>query len=241
MTEDQGKPAVDWGAIAKLAGGLAHEIKNPLSTINVNLQLLEEEMAEPQTAREKRAARKVKALRSEVQRLSHILEDFLRFMRLGTLELEPTDLNDLAAEIVEFVEPKLARLDIRLRKQFEPDLPTCLADPRLLKQAILNVILNAQEAMPEGGELILRTSSRDRRVTVDVIDTGPGVSDDVRDRMFDAFFSTKEEGSGLGLALTRQIIDQHGGDVELQSELGKGTHFVIRLPAHESSTEPEAR
>ncbi len=235
MTEDLGKPALDWEAIATLAGGLAHEIRNPLSTITMNLQLLEEEMAEPQTAREKWAARKITALGREVHRLSRTLDDFLRFMQLGKLELKPTDINELAAEVIEFIEPKLASMNISLRHHLAADPPLCLADHRLLKQALLNLVLNAQEAMPEGGELILRTSRADGKVTIDLIDTGPGVSEEARDRIFDAFFSTKEEGTGLGLALARQIVDQHGGGIDLHSEPGKGTHFIIQLPAHTPS------
>jgi signal transduction histidine kinase len=236
------QPANSWESLAALAGELAHEIKNPLSTIKLNLQLLEEDWADPKTPREKRTARKLQVLQKEVQRLTQTLEDFLRFIRVGALSLQPTDVNELIAEIAEFVEPELARTSVGLREQYFPDLPRCLADPKILKQAILNVILNAQQAMPQGGELILRTSRTGENgefVAVDIIDTGSGIPENVKDKIFDVFFSTKKEGSGLGLAVTRRIVEQHGGTITFQSEPGKGTNFTIRIPACMCTDRPD--
>ncbi len=228
-----------WAYIAALAGELAHEIKNPLSTIKLNLQLLEEEWAAPKTPREKRTIRKLQILQKEVQRLTQTLDDFLRFTRVEQSRLLPTDINELAAEIAEFIEPELARSSIQLREQYTPGLPRLLADPKLLKQAILNIILNAQQAMPQGGELFLRTSSAAGQVAIEIIDTGPGIPENTRDKVFDVFFSTKKEGSGLGLAVTRRIVEQHGGTVTFQSEPGKGTDFIIRIPACECDKPPD--
>jgi len=236
MPTNQSTSTDGWRYIAAVAGGLAHEIKNPLGTITLNLQLLEEDWADPQTPKERRTCRKLQVIQKEVQRLTKTLEDFLRFARAEDLQLEPTDINDLAAEIAEFVEPELARANIELREQYSQDLPRCMADPRLLKQALLNVILNAQQAMPKGGEFILRTAPADGAVNIEVIDTGTGIPPGIQDKVFDAFFSTKEKGSGLGLATTKRIVEQHGGTVSFHSEPGKGTDFVIRIPA--CHTEP---
>ena len=225
-----------WEYVATLAGGLAHEIRNPLSTIKLNLQLLQEDWADPQTPKEKRTSRKLRVLESEVQRLAQTLDDFLRFIRVDRLQLEPTDINELAAEVAEFVEPELARTKTELREQYAQNLPRCAADPKLLKQAMLNVILNAQHAMPDGGELILRTSHANGTVNVDIIDTGQGVPKGVKGKLFDAFFSTKKDGSGLGLTMTKRIVDQHGGTIDFHSEPGKGTDFVIRIPLCEEET-----
>jgi len=231
MPTNKPTSAGGWQYITAVAGGLAHEIKNPLSTINLNLQLLEEEWADPQTPKERRTCRKLQILQKEVQRLTQTLEDFLRFTRAEKLQLQPTDVNDLAAEIAEFIEPELARAKIELLEQYSQDLPKCMTDPRLLKQAILNVILNAQQAMPEGGEFILRTSLAGGAVNIEVIDTGGGIPQGVQDKVFDVFFSTKEKGSGLGLPMTKRIVEQQGGTVTFHSEPGRGTDFVIRIPA----------
>lgn len=231
MGTERGKADGGWEYIARLAGALAHEIKNPLSTIKLNLQLLEEEWGSPKTPKERRTVRKLRVLSEEVQRLTQTLDDFLRFIRVERIQPKPTELNELAGEVAEFVEPELARAGIELREQYAENLPTCMADAKRLKQAILNVILNAQQAMPEGGELILRTSRGDDAVQIEVIDTGDGISAAVQDKVFDAFFSTKKEGTGLGLAVTKRIVEQHGGSIRFHSDPGKGTDFVISIPA----------
>jgi signal transduction histidine kinase len=230
----------DWEYITALTAGLAHEIKNPLSTINMNLQLLQEEWADPKTPKESRTGRKLQTVQNEIQRLTHTLEDFLRFVRSEELTLEATDINTVLGEIAEFVEPELARANIELREQHSADLPKCMADPKLLKQAILNPILNAQQAMPDGGQIILRSSYEDGEVRIDVIDTGRGISEAVRDKVFDVFFTTRQDGVGLGLAMTRRLIEQHSGRVDFHSEPGKGTDFIIRLPAGVDPTEGPA-
>jgi signal transduction histidine kinase len=230
MRANEPKFGGDWEALATLTAGLAHEIKNPLSTINMNLQLLQEEWANPKTPKESRTYRKLQTLQGEVQRLKHTLEDFLRFIRSEALECEPTDINELLADVAEFVEPELARAGIELREQYSAELPPCMADPRLLKQAILNPILNAQQAMPQGGQILLRSSREAHWLRVDIIDNGPGIPDSIRDKVFAPFFTTRPDGVGLGLAMTTRIIEQHHGRMDLQSAPGKGTDFIIRLP-----------
>ncbi len=225
------EPDNGWEYIAALAGSLAHEIKNPLSTINLNLQLLQEDWADPKTQKERRTLRKLEVLQRETERLRQTLEDFLRLVRAQKPQKELLDINDLVAEIAEFVEPELARAKIDLVEQYSPGLPKCMADPKLLKQALLNVILNAQQATPQGGQIILRTSSSQGLVHVEVIDTGHGIDERIRSKVFDAFFSTKEDGSGLGLPMTKRILEQHGGTVRFQTAPGKGTDFVLSLPA----------
>ncbi len=220
-----------WEYVATLAGSLAHEIKNPLSTINLNLQLLQEDWADPKTQKERRTLRKLEVLQQEAQRLRQTLEDFLRLVRAQKPEVEPLDINDLVAEIAEFVEPELARTKIVLLEQYAPGLPKCMADPKLLKQALLSVILNAQQATPQGGQIILRTSSSGGFVHTEVIDTGRGIDERIRGKVFDAFFSTKDGGSGLGLPMTKRILEQHGGNVRFETDTGKGTNFILSIPA----------
>jgi signal transduction histidine kinase len=217
--------------IAQLAGGLAHEIRNPLSTLSLNLDLLAEDFQQAETPRERRARQRVDRLKREVQRLHDILENFLRFARVQEVKLAPTDLNTLVEELCDFYEPQAATQGIVLRTHFASGLPLLGLDAPLFKQAVLNLMLNAEHAMPQGGELILTTRGDGRSVVLDVIDTGVGMSEEVRSKIFDPFFSTRPGGSGLGLPTTRKIVEAHGGRLEVQSVPGKGSRFSIRLPA----------
>ncbi len=219
-----------YAEISQLAGGLAHEIRNPLSTLSLNLDLLLEDFQNPETVRDRRVLQRVERLRHEVHRLFGILENFLRFARVQDLKLEPTELNAIVDDLRDFYEPHATTKGIVIRTSFAPDLPSVRIDRDLFKQAILNLILNGQHAMPSGGELILTTGQDGRWIVLDVIDTGVGMTEEVRAHIFDAFFSTRSEGSGLGLPTTRKIVEAHGGTIHVQSEPGKGSKFTIRLP-----------
>jgi two-component system sensor histidine kinase HydH len=222
-----------YAEISELAGGLAHEIRNPLSTLSLNLDLLAEDFEKPESARDRRALQRVERLRNEVNRLQGIVENFLRFARVQDLELVPTDLNGVVDELRDFYEPTAGTRGVVIRTQFERDLPLALIDVDLFNQALLNLILNADHAMPSGGDLILTTRHEGVWILLDVTDTGTGMSEDVRSRIFQAFFSTRPAGSGLGLPTTRKIVEAHGGTIQVQSEPGKGSQFTIRLPVYD--------
>jgi len=222
-----------YAEISELAGGLAHEIRNPLSTVSLNLDLLFEDFQNAESPRDRRVLQRIERLRHEVHRLSAVLESFLRFARVQDLKLEPTDLNAIIDEIRDFSEPHAATKGIVIRTSFAADLPSIGIDRDLFKQALLNLILNAQHAMPSGGELILTTRREEPWIVLDVIDTGVGMTEEVCARIFDAFFSTRSGGSGLGLPTTRKIVEAHGGAIHVRSEPGKGSQFTIRLPIHE--------
>jgi len=218
-----------YAEIAQLAGGLAHEIRNPLSTMGLNLDLLAEEFPSPENPRDRRIVQKIERIRREAHRLQGILEDFLRFARGQELRRTRLDLNALVDELRDFCEPQCAVLGILIRTQYE-DLPPIPLDGDLFKQALLNLILNAQKAMPDGGELMLRTRLEGNTAVLDVIDTGCGMDEDLQAKVFNAFFSTRAGGSGLGLPTTRKIVEAHGGTILLRSEPGKGSQFTVRLP-----------
>jgi len=216
--------------IAELAGGLAHEIRNPLSTMSLNLDLLAEEFQHPEDQRTRRVLQKIERLRRESQRLQDILENFLRFARVQDLRREPADLNQTVEELRDFFEPQAMAQGIVIRTQYEPDLPRMTLDTELFRQALLNLFINARQAMPDGGELLLRTRREGNWNCLEVTDTGFGMSEDVRSRVFDAFYSTRAGGSGLGLPTTRKIVEAHGGTIQVRSEPGKGSQFLIRMP-----------
>jgi two-component system, NtrC family, sensor histidine kinase HydH len=219
-----------YAEISQLAGGLAHEIRNPLSTLSLNLDLLAEDFQNPETTRDSRVRQRVDRLQHEVRRLHAILESFLRFARVQDLNLETADLNAVIDDLQDFFEPHAGTKGIVIRTRFAPDLPGLELDRDLFKQAVLNLVLNAEHAMPSGGELILTTRYEEPWVVLDVIDTGKGMPESVRAKIFDAFFSTKPGGSGLGLPTTRKIIEAHGGTIRVQSEPGKGSQFTVKLP-----------
>jgi two-component system sensor histidine kinase HydH len=218
-----------YAEIAQLAGGLAHEIRNPLSTMRMNLDLLAEDFQNPQDPRDRRALQKIERVRKESHRLEAILEDFLRFARVQELRTRLTDLNAVVDEVRDFCEGQGIAQGIVTRAIYDPGLPPVALDGELFKQALLNLILNAQHAMPDGGELILATRRDDGCAVLDVIDTGVGIPPEVQPRIFDAFYSTRPGGSGLGLPTTRKIVEAHDGTISVESEPGRGSRFTIRL------------
>lgn len=220
----------DWDLVTAMAAGLVHEIKNPLSTINLNLQLLREDWEDAATVKEARTLKKIQVLQREVERLKGILEDFLRYARVTELDLEPAQLNEVVKSVLEFLAAELTESRIEVRTSLDPNLPLCRIDREFLKQAVLNLCLNAEHAMPEGGELLVKTQADGPDVRLEITDTGVGMSPEAQDKAFRPFYSTKKGGTGLGLATTRRIIQQHGGSIRFHSELGKGTSFQIRLP-----------
>jgi two-component system, NtrC family, sensor histidine kinase HydH len=222
-----------YAEIARLAGGLAHEIKNPLSTMSLNLDLLVEDFQGAESQRDKRVLQKLERVRKETERLNDIVEDFLRFAKVQDLKVEPSDLNDVVDDLRDFCEPQAMGQGIVIRTQYDPDLPMVPLDVDLFKQALWNLILNAQHAMPDGGDLMLQTRLEGDCAVLDVTDTGVGMTPDVAAKVFDAFYSTKAGGSGLGLPTTRKIVEAHGGSISLQSEPGQGSRFTLRLPLGE--------
>ncbi len=229
-TEAHQKLVDQYSEIARLAGGLAHEIKNPLSTIRMNMDLLAEDFRGSDAPRDRRALGKVVTVLRECTRLEKILEDFLHFARGRRLELEPTDLNEPVRQVLEFFRPKAAEAQIELSEYLAADLPTVLVDAEALHGALLNLMLNAEQAMPDGGQLVVRTYARAEGVGLDLIDNGCGMDAETQARIFDAFYSTKRNGSGLGLPIAKKIIEAHGGVVAVDSAPGHGTRFTISLP-----------
>jgi signal transduction histidine kinase len=220
-----------YAELAELAGGFIHEIKNHLSTLGLNLQLLAEDFQEPQSLRERRALERIQRLQGECERLVDVSNDFLRFARVKDLDLVPSDLAAPIEEMIDFFGPTARQANIEIKCYLPADLPTVRLDRDIFKQALLNLMLNAEQAMPNGGELTIQATAAPGEVCLDLIDTGAGMPPEVLDRVFQPFFSTKAGGTGLGLPTTRKIIVAHGGTLDVQSEVGRGTKFTIRLPA----------
>jgi two-component system sensor histidine kinase HydH len=228
--------------IAELAGGLAHELRNPLSTMMINLKLLAEDLSDTDASPEdvrRRALLKVDTLRREAERLQSLFDDFLNLTGPCRLQRAKTDLNAVVARLIEFFEPLAHSEGIEVRTVGTQNPLVCPVDEKLLSQALLNIVVNAQQAMPEGGELTLTTAVEGDQAVLTVSDTGVGIAQSDRERILRPFFSTKASGNGLGLSLTRRVIQEHGGTLSFESELGRGTTFTIRLPLHPPDPDAE--
>ncbi|MBU0717401.1 MAG: two-component sensor histidine kinase [Planctomycetes bacterium] len=219
--------------MAELAGGLAHELRNPLSTIMINLRLLAEDLQDGRPDADdvrRRALLKVETLRREAERLQNLFDEFLALASPPRLQNRLVDLNGVVKHLVEFFEPLAHSKGIEIQVHVDKSPLTCSADERLLSQALLNIAVNAQEAMPDGGILRIELAHDGKIATVSVSDTGVGISGDDGQRIFQPFYSTKAGGTGLGLSITRRIIREHGGELSFESELGRGSTFRISLP-----------
>jgi signal transduction histidine kinase len=214
--------------LGTLTGGLAHEIKNPLSTVQLNLQLLREDLPTDHPSYSRLSSR-LGTVQQETARLREILDDFLRYAGRIELDRKETDLAELLGELVDFFAPQaqVSRVQLRLMSNGPVKAPV---DAKLIKQAVLNLMINATHAMPNGGELILGASTDGKHAILEITDTGTGIPADALSRIFQAYYSTKKGGTGLGLAMAKRIVDEHGGSMTVESEEGKGSRFRIRLP-----------
>ena len=216
-------------AVGKMAAMITHEVRNPLSSIGLNTELLEDELAPD--ADEARAL--CRAITHEVDRLTAITEEYLAFARLPKPKIGSEPVNTLVTALASFVREDLAARKVELVVEPSAGDPIALVDPAQLRQCLINLVRNAADAVATngGGHIWLRTRRLDKRVAIEVADDGIGIAPELLPRLFDQFFSTKDGGSGLGLALTQQIVKDHGGELAVESTVGKGTTFTVLLPA----------
>lgn len=219
-------------SLGALAAGLAHEVKNPLSTMSVNLQLLAEDFKDGSTPRDLRTVRRAHLLLQEVRRLDGIVNDFLTLARGYEVKPETVDLQLLLMNLLAFVDAENDTLGIAAHASYDPQARLVVADPKFLRLALSNLVVNAQQAMTgAGGELLVETRAAGPEVEVRITDTGPGIPADKLDKIWQPFYSTKDGGTGLGLPTTRRILEELGGDISVFSEVGRGTRFTVRVPA----------
>jgi two-component system, NtrC family, sensor kinase len=217
-------------AVGKIAAQITHEVRNPLSSIGLNAEMLEDELSALPKDRVGEATALARAIVKEVDRLTEITEEYLRFARLPRPKLEREDLGAIVSSLVAFMRPELETRGITVDAKIDASLPPVAADEHQLRQALLNLLRNAAEAMNGGGTLTVIARTLDARALEMIVsDTGQGIAPEHLAKIFDPFFSTKEGGTGLGLALTQQIIAEHGGRIDVKSEIGRGTTFTVRL------------
>jgi signal transduction histidine kinase len=241
-TPGEENPAVREQENFHLVGSLAHEIKNPLSTIKINLKLIAEDLQAFRRSRRPAAGtnlpddttlasavRKIDIIKKEADRLEQTLDGFLRFTDSIQPQLARGDINGLVSDMIDFYTPQAFGHSIVIRHLLYPQPLVCRIDANLLKQALLNLFINAQHAMEKGGELMVRTEKSGSFAVISVSDTGVGIGQEDLPKIFDGF-SFRQGGRGLGLPIVKKIVDVHNGSITVESLSGKGTCFTIKLP-----------
>jgi len=213
-------------AIGRLTAGVGHEVKNPINAIVVHLELLRSKVMDDTSA-----ARHLEIIQSEIHRLDRVVQTLVDFSRPVELQLRDHDLRDIVSSVLMLSSAEFETRNVSVTSEL-PDHPvTVRVDADLLKQAMLNVVLNGAQAMPSGGELAVRLTGDARAAILKIEDHGEGIPNEIRDRIFDLYFTTKREGSGIGLAMTYRILQLHHGQLDVESKLGKGSTFTLRIPA----------
>lgn len=226
----EGEPSQVPDLIETLAAGVAHEVRNPLNSVQINLSILEQEVREAVPDREAHVFEVLRKIAGEVKRLDDFVAEFLRFARLPGLSVERVAVAPLVTDLAAFIAAEYTKKGVAL----DVDLlgaDTALVDGFQLKQALLNLLLNALQATPSGGQVVVRTSAGEDCLVVTVIDDGEGMSSETCEKAFTPFFTTREEGTGLGLPLVRRIAEQHKGTIEISSAEGRGTTVTMVFPA----------
>jgi len=212
--------------IALLSGGLAHEIRNHLNALGTYLSLLRKSAAQENGE----LLERVKKLEQAATALDELMNDFLTLTRPASDKLERVDLAKLAAEVTEFLSLDLEQSSVEVHLETDRGVPPVVGDRGKLRRVILNLLVNARQAMPQGGKIAVRLRSNDSKVAMDIEDSGCGIPPEEQPRIFEAFFSTKSEGTGLGLAVVKRTLEDLGGSISFESQVGRGTTFHLTLP-----------
>ncbi len=223
-------------SLTTLAAGVAHEIKNPLGSMGIHLQLIHKKIAGKECIDAKDIAQHLGVIAEEVDRLNRIVVDFLFAVKPMDTRLEDGDINRVIEELIDFVKPELDQAGVSIETDLSTTLPLLRIDARYIKQAVLNLIKNAVAAMPGGGTLRVQTLRSGDEVLLRISDTGTGIPEEIMDKIFEPYFTTKPFGTGLGLTIVFKIAKEHFGDITVSSRMGEGTTFTISLPVPQKET-----
>ena len=216
--------------VGKMSAQVAHSIRNPLSAINLSAELLGDELSQFKKADTSEAWALLKSVKAEVDILSQVTDDYLKFVRMPSSERVPLNCNEMIDDLLNFHAEIAASRKIRIERELAQDLPDALLDETQMRVAIENLVLNGFDAMPDGGRLLVRTELENQRLAIRISDTGVGISREDQASLFTPFFTTKANGTGLGLVLSQQIITEHKGSIRLESQEGAGATFIVELP-----------
>jgi two-component system, sporulation sensor kinase E len=225
------------GALSTLAAGVAHEIGNPLNSIGIHMQLMEKDIKNVKDAKAKRRLTQyVKSAKAEVSRLDKMIRTFLTAVRPASLNLTEHNVNHILENVLDFLYYEISDKNIAIEKNYSQKVPPIPLDEEQIRQAFFNIVKNAVEAMPNGGLLTVATGADKGEIHMTFSDTGIGITDENLSKIFDPYFTTKQKGSGLGLMIVRKIVNDHGGRIEVESRVGKGTKVRIFLPVNKWET-----
>jgi len=216
--------------LTRLLAHLAHELRNPLSSLDIHVQLLEEDVATGGADLTQRTGERFQIIHGELHRLENVVTRFLQLAGPPALNLVSLSVNKQVSHTCELLRPQAKERGINLVVELAEALPPIEADADQLTQAFINLVINALQATPKGGHVVVRTAGRDAAVTVEFTDDGDGISPDHHDRIFEPYFTTKPDGSGLGLWISQQIVHAHGGTLRVESAAAKGATFILTLP-----------
>jgi two-component system, sporulation sensor kinase E len=229
--EIQLRQAESLAALTTLSAGVAHEIKNPLASIDIHIQLLRKQIAKRKGENVKNMENLLIIVKEEIDRLNSIVQDFLFAVRPMNMNLSRENINEIMKEMMDFLKYELQEADVAVMLEFEESLPEVSVDPKYLKQALLNVVKNSIEALDGGGRLNVKTEeASDGDVLIHIIDNGKGIPENIMGKIFEPYFTTRKFGTGLGLVIVYKIIKELGGDIKVSSKENEGTVFSIKLP-----------
>jgi PAS domain S-box-containing protein len=223
-------------SLTTLAAGVAHEIKNPLGSMGIHLQLIQKKIAGRESIESRDIGQHLGVIGEEVDRLNRIVVDFLFAVKPMDTVLSDGDINRVIGELLEFVGPEMEQAGVSIDTELAPGLPLLRIDARFVKQALLNLIKNAVAAMPGGGTLRVETLRRGDDVQVRISDTGSGIPDEIMDKIFEPYFTTTPFGTGLGLTIVFKIVKEHFGDISVTSRVGEGTTVTLAFPVPQKET-----
>jgi signal transduction histidine kinase len=245
--QDKLRQADRLAASGKVAAQLAHQIKNPLGSIALNVEMLQAELAALENHDSQRLPHKAEAedllrsIQTEIDLLAELTENYLGFARLPLLDPRPTDVNEVVTELVDFLNAEMARGSVTITTDLSPHIPPAPLDHKQIKLAFANLMRNSLEAMDGGGRLRVATSANNGAVRIELSDTGGGVPKGDEEKIFELFYSTKAQGSGLGLTMTKKIVEDHGGTISCHSVPGAGTTFTVQVPLNGRFDEAQAK
>jgi signal transduction histidine kinase len=226
--------------VGLLASGLAHEIRNPLNAMNMNLQMLEEEIQLIHGANREDYGELLDSTKSEIERLARLVNNFLAYARPARPTFRKSDLNQLIRDLVRFLEADFRQSGVEILMELEPMLPEAELDETQFKQAVMNLLVNARQILKKGGTIrVVTRPGAGGELVLEIQDDGPGIAREAQERIFEVFFSSRGGGTGLGLPIARQIVERHGGSMELDSVPGEGATFRIRVPRNHPGLPPE--
>jgi two-component system, chemotaxis family, CheB/CheR fusion protein len=236
--EREAHRAQHFALLGRLAAGVSHDLRNPLGVIFLHVDLLTEELSQPSTASATEIASALAEIKTQLARVDDLIQDYLSLVRVAAIQQTPEDLGHLVTQLAHEVAPALAAHDITLRLEALEQLGMVALHAHTLQRALLNLVRNAIEAMPQGGTLTLRGRRQNATVHLDVVDTGVGIPSEQTTQIFEPLHTTKPGGTGLGLYIVQEVVTAHNGQVAVQSVVGQGSTFTITLPRleHEKPT-----